>query len=203
MEIQRALAQIGDIRLQMRRTRLFRGYTAPMTLGTAFIAAAAALSQSLWIGNAADHPLHFAQFWMSVAAGCMTLAGVEVARKYRESDSSLQCELTVSAVEHLAPSLCVGGLLTFVLCRFAPASLWMLPGLWQILLGLGIINSRKLLPAAVILVGLFYISCGLINLANGPSAGAFAAWRMGVPFGAGQAAAAMLLRRNREDDHAE
>jgi hypothetical protein len=201
MEIQRALAEIGDIRLQMSRTRLFRGYTAPMTLGTALIAAAAAISQSMWIGNAGNDPIRFAQFWMCVAALCMTLAGLEVARKYRESDSSLQRELTLSAVEHLAPSLCVGGLLTFILCRFAPASVWMLPGLWQILLGLGIINSRKLLPGGVALVGLFYISSGMIHLASAPS---FAAWRMGVPFGVGQAAAALLLRRNREENiHAE
>ena len=201
MDVQRALADIGDIRLQMCRTRLFRGFTAPMTLCTAGAAALAAAWQAGWVGNAADDPVRFVQYWMCVAAGCMTLAGAAVVRRYRESDSTLQRELTLSVVEALLPCLFVGGLLTYVICAFAPAAVWMLPGLWQVFFGLGIFQLRKLLPWMVVGVGSFYVLCGLLNLSAGQPAGAFAAWRMGVPFGVGQAAAALILRRGREDGY--
>ena len=202
MELQRALAQIGDIRLQMERTRLFRGYTAPATLTTAFIAIVAAISQSAYIGNSADSPFRFVQFWMGAAFLCIALCGIEVARRFQRSDSSLQRELTLSAIEQLVPCLLVAACLTAVLYFAAPTSLWLLLGLWQIFFGLGIANSRKLLPQAVVFVGIFYLLCGFMNLAGGPSATAFSAWRMGIPFAIGQAASALLLRRQKEEDHA-
>ena len=42
--------------------------------------------------------------------------------------------------------LVVGGLLTYIFARVAWDSLWLLPGLWTILFGMGILASRQLLP---------------------------------------------------------
>lgn len=86
-----------------------------------------------------------------------------------------------------------GGLVTIVLARTAQDCLWMLPGLWCILFGLGIFASSRLLPRATILVAVFYLAAGLACLewARGPHA--LSPWAMGVPFGVGQLFAAAVL----------
>jgi hypothetical protein len=202
MDYRRALTEISDIRMQMCRTRLFRGYTAPTTFSTALMAILAAASQGACLGHVVEEPVRFVQFWMGTAAICVALCGFEVARRYRTTDSFLQRELTLSAIEQLVPCLFIAAAITCVLCAFAPGTIWMLPGLWQIFFGMGLANSRRLLPSAVVLIAVFYISCGLLNLTVGPSVAAFSAWRMGIPFAIGQSALALLLRRGRSDEYA-
>ena len=201
MDFRRALTEISDIKMQMCRTRLFRGYTAPATFGTAVIAGLAALTQDHFVGHAADDPVRFVRFWMFVAGVCVALCGVEVARRYRNSDSFLQRELTLSAIEQLVPSLFIAAAITCVICAVAPGSIWLLPGLWQIFFGLGVANSRRLLPPVVVFVAGFFVFCGLLNLAGGPGPAALTAWRMGIPFAIGQSAAAVILRRGKEDEY--
>jgi hypothetical protein len=186
----------------MCRTRLFRGYTAPATFATAVIAGVAAISQDRFVGHAAGGPVAFVRFWMFIAAICIALCGVEIFRRYRNSDSFLQRELTLSAIEQLVPSLFIAAAITCVICAVAPGDIWLLPGLWQIFFGLGVANSRRLLPPVVVFVAGFYVFCGLLNLAVGPSPAAFSPWRMGIPFAIGQSAAALILRRPKEDDYA-
>jgi hypothetical protein len=201
MDFERAMAEIGDIRLQMSRTRIFRGFTTSTTLCTAGAAVAAAAFQASFVGHAGSDPVRYAEYWMCVAALCLFLASAEVARRFRRTDSTLERELTLSVAEHLLPFLLVSGLVTSVICLYASKATWVLPGLWQAFFGLGLIQLRKFLPWMVVLVGAFYILCGLVNLSAGESPGAFAAWRMGVPFGMGQATAAWIVRWGREDGY--
>jgi len=79
--------------------------------------------------------------------------------------------------------------------------MFLLPGLWQILFAMGIFASRRLLPPAIVLIGAFYAAFGLFNLYQSQNADAFAAWRMAVPFGLGQAATAAVLHFSRERNH--
>ena len=96
-----------------------------------------------------------------------------------------------AAIEQLLPSAVAGTLITFVLVRFAPESLWMLPGLWQILFSLGIFASCRLLPKALFAVGAWYLASGLVCLAVGGNA--WSPLAMGIPFGLGQLMMAAIL----------
>ena len=87
-------------------------------------------------------------------------------------------------------------MLTVVLFYAAPAELWLLPGLWQILFSLGVFASRGSLPPAIALVGFWYLACGLASLALAGGAHAFSPWAMGVPFGIGQALLAVIIYRH-------
>jgi hypothetical protein len=98
-----------------------------------------------------------------------------------------------SAVEQLLPALVTGALLTFVLFQFAPQSVWMLPGLWQIVLSLGIFSSCRSLPAPLIAIGFWYLGTGLTCLVLASNAQAFSPWAMGLPFGLGQLLSAALI----------
>ena len=79
------------------------------------------------------------------------------------------------------------------LLRYAPNSLWMLPGLWSILFGLGVFASRHFLPRATLGVGIFYEAAGVFCLAAAQGDHALAPWSMAVPFGFGQLLSAAVL----------
>src|SRR5262249_20815180 len=129
-------------------------------------------------------------------------AGLEMVVRARNSASTLTRELTRLALEQFCPCLAAGALVTAVLVRAAPSSLWMLPGLWQIVYSLGIFASCRLLPRATFWVAVFYLGTGLAALAIGPGEAALSPWTMGVPFGVGQSLAAAVLYCTLERDHA-
>jgi hypothetical protein len=99
-----------------------------------------------------------------------------------------------SAAEPFLPAILAGSLLTVVLARSAPQSLWMLPGLWQVVYSLGVFSSCKFMPRAMIAVGVWYLATGLMYLATGGGEWAFSPWAMGVPFGVGQVLVATVLQ---------
>jgi len=203
MELHEALTQIGDIRRQMSRTREFRGYGALTTFGTGVAAVAAAGWQARYLPDPAAGPEAFVNLWVGVAMACVAFVGLELAVRYRRSESSLQRELTILAVEQFLPSLVIGGLVTLVVCEFARPSMWMLPGLWQVFFGSGMFASRRLLPGPIVFVGIFYVASGLVNLTTGQLGWAFSPWGMGLPFAVGQAATAVIFWRRGAADDAE
>lgn len=203
MELQEALTQISEIRLQMARTEVFRGYRALPVAFSGVLAVAAALAQAAWVPDPSQQTGRYLGLWVSTAALSALAAGVEMVLRTRRPGAALQREITWLAVEQFVPCLASGALLTLVLYRSAPEALWMLPGLWQVLFGLGVFASCRLLPRATFGVAVFYLAAGLASLtfARGPAA--FSPWAMGVPFGAGQLFAAVVLYRTlecRDDD---
>ena len=76
---------------------------------------------------------------------------------------------------------------------FAPEALWMLPGLWQLLVGLGIFASVRSLPRTVAFAGAWYFVVGFTVLLLASQSHALSPWTMGLPFVAGQLLMAALL----------
>jgi hypothetical protein len=202
MELQDALTQIADIRLQMARSRMFRGYRSSTTLFSAGVAVGTALLQSMLFPSAAHHVAGYLILWLSAAALCITVIGARIFVRYQRDESSLQRELTLLAAEGFLPCIAVGALITFILTQVAWSSLWILPGLWTIFFGLGLLASRQILPKAMALIGIFYLVCGLLSILFAQLCGPFSPWAMGIPFAVGQSAASAVLYFNLERDHA-
>ena len=85
--------------------------------------------------------------------------------------------------------------MTVILVRFAPQSLPLLPGLWQITFSLGVFASCRFLPRRLALVGVWYLGCGLLALALAGGRHAYSPWVMGLGFGVGQLLVAGLLQQ--------
>jgi hypothetical protein len=198
MELRDALTQISEIRQQMARTEVFRGYRAMPVAFSGVLAVAAALFQAAFIPDPSRQVTAYLTLWVATAAVSALLAGAEMAMRAWNSTSPLTREMTALAVEQFVPCVVAGGLLTAVLCRFAPEGLWMLPGLWQILFSLGVFASCRLLPRATFGVATFYLAAGLVVLATSHGDAALSPWAMGLPFGAGQWLAAAVLYRTLE-----
>jgi hypothetical protein len=115
----------------------------------------------------------------------------------------LSDEMLGMAVEQFLPSVGAGLFVTVVLVHSAPMTTWMLPGLWQILFGLGVFSSCRFLPRPMIAAGAWYLLTGLSCLAMG-NARALSPWTMGISFGAGQllVAAILLLTPSESEDEA-
>ncbi len=193
MELREALTQISEIRQQMARTEVFRGYRAMPMAFSGLLALAAAVFQAVWVRDPAGQIGSYLALWVGAAVVSAVAAGTEMVIRTRHRSSAWSRQITWLAVEQFLPSLAAGGLLTIVLVRCAPESLWMLPGLWQILFSLGVFASCRLLPRATSAVALFYLAAGLASLALARGENAFSPWAMGFPFGAGQLLAAAVL----------
>lgn len=201
MELRQALDQIAEIRLQMARSQTLRGYRSVTAAISGVLALAAAGLQSLLISNPARHVYAYIALWLGVAGVCMAVVGVEMFLRLRRSRCQVQSQLTLLAIQQFIPSVVAGGLLTFILAACAGTNVWMLPGLWMLLFGLGIFACSRVLPRETWFVAAFYLGMGLVALAMGPRV-AFLPWLMGGPFAFGQFLTAGILYFSLERSHA-
>lgn len=193
MTLDDALDQIASIRSQIAAASVFRGYRCASTLFSAFVAVAAAIIQHFWISDAVHHVQEYLQLWFSAGALCLAVVAGGMVIRYRRSDSLLDRALAVTAIQQFLPCLIVGGLITYVVGDVAWNCMWIIPGLWSIFFGLGILASRPLLPTGTTLVGAFYLLCGLVSIEWARQVQAFSPLAMAIPFGIGQAMAAGIL----------
>lgn len=193
MELHDALTQISEIRQQMARTQVFRGYHSVPIAFSGLLALAAAAVQPLWVPQPAESLAAYLALWVSVAVVSSLAAGVEMWIHCQRSRSPLTREITWLAVEQFIPAVAAGALITYVLVGHAAESVWLLPGLWQILFSLGIFASCRLLPRAIFGVAAFYLIGGVLSLVLARDDAALAPWAMGLPFGVGQLLAAVVF----------
>jgi hypothetical protein len=201
-DLNQALVDISRIREQLARGSEFHGY-GPATVGaTGALAFVAAFAQSTWVPNPAQQINHYLQLWGITAAlsfGCIVL---EALFRSRREHGGMALSMLQSALEPFLPSIVAGGLLTIVLPTAAPASVWLLPGLWQVIFSLGVFASCRLLPRTIFVVGVWYLFCGLSCLALLGEAKSLSPWAMAIPFALGQCLVAGILQFNREEDEA-
>jgi hypothetical protein len=192
-DVREALSEIRSIRGIMARSVEFRGY-GPITLAsTGVLAIVLASMQKLWAVDLEHEPARFLAMWIAAAAVSLTFIGIETIARARRFHSVLAMQMIHSAFEQFLPSIVAGILLTVVLARAAPQSLWMLPGLWQVLFSLGVFASGRFLPRGTFGVGVWYLATGMACLAIGPQVPA-SPWEMGIPFGVGHLMIAGVLQ---------
>ena len=193
-DLSKALLDIAAMRKQMARSSQFHGY-GPTTLAiTGLLAVIAAVAQSWYVPDPAGDITAYLALWIATAALSMLLIGIEVVARSRRIHSGLADEMIWLAVEQHLPAIVAGALLTCVVMRYAPDSLWLLPGLWQILLSLGAFAASRSVPRLMIAVGVWYMLTGLACIALAGGVNSFSPLAMGVPFGLGQLLAAALLQ---------
>lgn len=201
MDLHEALSQISEIRHQMARTEVFRGYRAAPVAASGAIALVAGFAQHAWIPDPSRQISPYLVLWVGSAVLSAAVTVAAIAARRRMDGSSWGREVTRLALEQFAPCLLAGGLVTFVIARTRPESLSMLPGLWQILFSMGVFASCRLLPRATGAVAIFYLGTGLVSLSLGDAA--LSPWAMAIPFGVGQCLAAAILYWNLERGHVE
>ncbi|MEX0938666.1 MAG: hypothetical protein WDZ59_12465 [Pirellulales bacterium] len=193
MELRDALCQVSEIRRQMARSEVFRGYRSLTVAASGGMALIAAAIQPVLIPAPASDLGAYLSLWIAMAAISILIAGTEMWWRARQAGPGLSRQMTLLAVEQFIPSIVAGGLLTLFIYRSATEISWMLPGLWAVLFSLGIFASCRWLPRPVFAVGAYYFVCGFACLVWGHGSAALSPWQMGVSFGGGQMFGAAVL----------
>jgi len=192
-DLDRALADILAIRSQIAAGTAFRGY-GPATIAiTGCLALATAILQFIWLDNPTLHPLTFFAGWTVTAVVSCGVIWVEMQARSQRHHSGLADAMIQQAVEQFLPAGAAGVMLAIMLGKFAPEALWMLPGLWQILVSLGIFASARSLPRMVVFAGAWYFLAGFVTLVVASQSHTLSPWTMGVPFVLGQLLLAAIL----------
>lgn len=202
-ELDKALADIFTIRSQIAADTAFRGYGPATVAGTGGLALVTATGQSLWLGDPTGSPLTFLCGWAATALISAAMIGVEMRARSRRHHSGLADAMIHRAVEQFLPAAIAGAVLAAMLWKFAPETLWMLPGLWQVLVSLGVFASVRSLPRNVAVAGGWYFVTGFTTLLVGSESHALSPWTMGLPFAIGQWLMAAILHFASGDIDAE
>ncbi|MDR3468170.1 MAG: hypothetical protein P4M07_19730 [Xanthobacteraceae bacterium] len=202
-DLDKALADILTIRSQIAAGTAFRGYGPAAVAITGGLALATAVIQALWLDDPTGHPLTFLLSWAATAALSAALIWIEMQARSRRHHSGLADAMIHQAVEQFLPAGVAGALLAVVLWKFAPEALWLLPGLWQVLVSLGVFASVRSLPRSVAFAGAWYFVAGFAVLVLASTTHALSPWTMGLPFAVGQALMAGLLHFASGDADAE
>jgi hypothetical protein len=201
-DLHKALADIGNIRLHLAAGTMFRGFGPSVIAATGVLALATAAVQSMLFGQVGD-PIIFVAVWATVATFSAALIGFEMVARTRRQHGGLADAMLFNAVEHFLPVGAAGVVVCVILLRFAPDAAWLLPGLWQLLISVGLFVTLRFLPRSISIAGAWYFLAGATVLIISSQDRSLSPWGMGIPFGIGQLLMAGLLRFALRDDNAQ
>jgi hypothetical protein len=192
-DLDKALADIFAIRSQIAAGTAFRGYGPATVAATGGVALLTMLFQLLWLDDPTGQPLVFFAGWAVTALLSGAMIWIEMRARSRRHHSGLADAMVQQAVEQFLPASVAGASLAAMLWKFAPEALWMLPGLWQVFVSLGIFASVRSLPRTVAFGAAWYFVAGFATLLLASQSHALSPWTMGLPFVIGQLLMAAIL----------
>jgi predicted membrane channel-forming protein YqfA (hemolysin III family) len=192
-DLDKALADIVAIRSQIAAGTAFRGYGPAAMAATGVVALATAALQFALLDDPTANPLTFLFGWVAAALLSSALIWIEMQARSRRHHSGLADAMIHQAVEQFLPAGVAGLLFAVMLWKFAPEALWLLPGLWQVLVSLGVFASIRSLPRSVALAGAWYFVAGFTVLLLASQCHTLSPWMMGLPFTVGQSLMAAIL----------
>jgi len=200
--LRKALVDIANIRLQLAAGMMFRGF-GPLVIALTGVLALVAAAVQAASSEVASGPLAFLGVWVAVAAVSVVLIGLEMLARTRRHHGGLADVVLFNAIEHFVPFGAAGAVIGAILLRFAPETAWMLPGLWEMLIGLGLFAAVRFLPRSVTIAAAWYFLAGATVLMLCSATRSLSPWAMGVPFGGGQILLAVILHLALGDDDDE
>ncbi len=192
-ELNRALADILEIRAQIATGTAFRGYGPTAIAATGVTGLLTAALQAIRPDLFANSPDVFVYWWLGAAVFCAAVVRIEMQGRSRRMHSHLADTMINQAIEQFMPAAAASLFLPLFLLRFAPQAVWIMPGLWQLFASLGLFASVRSLPRSISLIGSWYFISGFACLLWASTSHTLSPWLMGVPFFAGQMMMAAVL----------
>jgi hypothetical protein len=188
MEVRDALDQLDRIHDQLTKGEVYRGFRVPAVALVGCAGLFAAVGQG-WVVSPGDART-FVWYWSAIGAGGALIGFGAAVRSYLFRESDFERRRTRRVMGQFLPCVLAGGLLTLALAR-TDAFIPLLPGVWAIVFGLGVVAVRPHLPRAVGVVGVGYVVTGGVLLAWQPTEPP--GWCVGGVFGAGHLTTALAL----------
>lgn len=184
-DLERALADIAEVRERLGHVQRFRGYSGIAAIASGIFALAAGVVQLLIVPRVQSvHDGHvYFSLWFICCAAAMLVNYAAIAHWYVNDASARERWQTATVGLSILPAIVVGAALSFALLRLELLAL--LPGIWCACYGTGLFASRTTLPQTAVWVAAAFLGAG-IALLFAPAAVALAWWMLPVTFGIGQ-----------------
>jgi uncharacterized membrane protein HdeD (DUF308 family) len=194
MRVDDALRQIEAIHDRLDQSESYRGFQVWTVALAGVLGLLAGFAQELLVDDSRLIP-----YWVAVAGVCGVLSGGSAIRSLFRREDADGRRKTFRLLCQFLPCIVAGVVVTAVFARAElPAYL---PGLWSILFGQGLLACRPYLPRSIGWVCLWYLAAGCVQLDLAARSGLQPGWQIGVVFGVGHLASALVLSRNVERDH--
>jgi hypothetical protein len=190
MHVREALDRLEAIHDQLTRSEVYRGFRVRAVVLVGLLGFLAAAVQPHVPGAAGG--VEFVWFWVAVAGICGLLGTAAAVHAYALREDEFERRRTRRVVAQFAPCILAGAAITLGVAR-VPELIALLPGLWAMVFGLGVIATRPHLPPAVGMVGLGYVLAGAVLLLRAVPGDDPSPWAVGGVFGAGHLATALVL----------
>jgi hypothetical protein len=195
-DLERALADIAEVRERLGHVQRFRGYSAIAAMASGAIALAAGILQALalpHVASAHQGHLYFALWFVCCAASVLVNYGA-IAHWYVNDATARDRWQTATVGLSMIPALVLGAALSFALLR---ANLFaFLPGVWYGCYGVGLFASRTMVPRAVVPIAAAFVVAGM-GLLFVPPEIALQWWVLPAGFASGQLAIGYIIMRER------
>lgn len=199
-DLDQALINIENIRAQLAQGTVFQGFGPAVMAITGMLAVLTTLCQTIWPTTFAKTDTALLFVWIVVAAIAVALIGVEAIARSKRHHGGMADQMVMNAIEQFLPAGFAGVAIGAVLYYYSPDNLWLLPGLWQVLVALGIFTALRSLPQPSIYVAAWYFLSGICVLILAANAQSISPLMMGIPFTIGQFLIALLLYVAQESD---
>jgi hypothetical protein len=195
-DLERALADIAEVRERLGHVQRFKGYSGIAAMTSGVFALVAGLLQALIvpsIGSVHQGHLYFALWFACCAASVLVNYGA-IAHWYVNDATARERWQTATVGLSILPALILGAMRSFALLRQNLFAL--LPGVWYGCYGVGLFASRTMVPRAVVPIAAAFLVAGIV-LFFVPAPIALSWWVPSVGFGIGQLAIGYWTMRER------
>ena len=193
MHVGEALERLDLIHDQLAKAEIYRGFRVKAVFAVGIVALAAAAFQPFVT------VISFVPYWVAVAGVCAVLGMAAATHSYLHREDEFCRRRTRRVMAQFLPCLVAGGAVTAGFARL-PDLVVLLPGMWAILFGLGVIAARPHLPAPIAWVGLGYILGGSVLILHATIGTEPNPWTVGGIFGVGHLMTAVILWRGTLSD---
>ncbi len=189
MKTQKAVDQLAEIYAQISKTELYQGFKSGPVAITGLSACLAALLQPYLVGT----EQMFVEFWVFIAMVNVLFIGSILCYRYLYLDTDWERSKTGNMLMQFGPCLFAGALVTVVAYFMNQTLIAYLPGLWSLILALGILATRPYMSSNLFWNGMYYLVAAMILFWLAPDGLSLHPWGMGLTFGLGQFLGAAIL----------
>jgi len=194
-DIERAISDISDIRSRLAASTSFRGYAPEAVAVIALVSLAVMVAQMIWPERLAASSAQIALVWGIVLLASGLTVAVEAFSRSRLQHGGMAGAMLRGALRVAVPIGFVEAVLGICVLLFAPEAAWLLPGIWQMLVGVVAFSSYSTMPRGIHWPGAWYLVCGALVTVFAAMAGEITPLMAGGPFVPGHLVIAWLLYR--------
>jgi hypothetical protein len=198
MEVERALADLAEVRDRLASVQEFRGYSGAAAALSGAVAVAAGIAQFIVapFPRGALDTQRYLTIWFLCLIAALAINYGALLIWYARNAALHERRQTRTVGIAILPAIALGAVLSFAM--IVHGMIGLLPGVWYASYAIGLFASRAMLPRGVIYVASAFGLAGAALILAGDSALPLSYWVMPAGFGAGQIVIGYLLSLDRK-----